>query len=114
MGRRRFMNRRKVLTQVIEEIKTTSNWTVPAGVNTIDIYLCGGGGGGAVYNRRGYGGTGYGVGNAVAGSGSGGGLPGSGYGAGGGGGWTDPVSTIEYSGGDGGDGVVLIRYKTYI
>ena len=58
MSRRRFMGSVKKLTEIIEEIKSSTNWTVPSGVYSIDIYLCGGGGGGA--RAGGGGGGGYG------------------------------------------------------
>lgn len=62
MTRRRFNNKdRGPLIEVVEELKTSGNWTVPSGCKSVDIFIVGGGGSGASSGpERGGGGGGSG------------------------------------------------------
>lgn len=53
--KRRLLDVEKPLIEVIEELKVSGTWPVPAGCNSVDVFLVGGGGGGSY----GAGGGGY-------------------------------------------------------
>lgn len=44
--RRRVMMGKRELVEVVEELKSSGTWTVPAGCKSVDVFLVGGGGGG--------------------------------------------------------------------
>lgn len=84
-------------------VKSTSNYTIPAGYTSVDIFCVGGGGGGG---RGGTGSSGSGASSGTAGAAN------TGGGGGGGGGGSRTSSSggrAEGMGGSGGTGLVLIR-----
>lgn len=45
--KRRVMGGNREIIEVVEELKSSGTWTVPAGCKSVDVFLVGGGGGGS-------------------------------------------------------------------
>lgn len=104
--RRRVMMGKRELVEVVEELKSSGTWMVPAGCKFVDVFIVGGGGSGASSGPERGGGGGGSLGNPTNGkpnTGSGGGsfyISGS------------NVSGGCYSGA-GGSGIIILRYMKY-
>lgn len=120
--RRRVMIGKRELVEVVEELKSSGTWMVPAGCKFVDVFIVGGGGSGASSGpeRGGGGGGEYSSGSSQGGIGIGGGSlgnPTNGKPNTGSGGGSFYISGSNVSGGcysgAGGSGIIILRYMKY-
>lgn len=48
--RRRVMMGKRELVEVVEELKSSGTWMVPAGCKFVDVFIVGGGGSGSCFD----------------------------------------------------------------
>ena len=108
--RRRVMMGKRELVEVVEELKSSGTWMVPAGCKFVDVFIVGGGGG-EYSSGSSQGGGGIGIGGGSLGNPTNG-KPNTGSGGG-----SFYISGSNVSGGcysgAGGSGIIILRYMKY-